>query len=302
MNPLGRTCVIFNPTAGRGRSAQAVRTLRGSRNPDVTLMPTQFAGHATELAKRAADDGFATIVAIGGDGTVHEVANGILESGNRDAVLSIWPVGSANDYAYTLGLSKWWRGHRHELTSIREVDVGRVSGGSRSRYFVNGFGLGFNGAVTLESRSISWLRGIPLYGLAMLKAIWRHFEQPLIKVEFDDLIREVPTLVLSINLGQREGNFPITPRASLDDGLFDCIHAGPLTRWAFIKHLPAIATGNLPANDPRVWLGRAANVAVRSERPFRIHLDGEFFCHPQDGIIDVHVELLPKRLKVMGFP
>src|SRR5262249_31230081 len=162
----------------------------------------------------------------------------------------------------------------------RAVDVGRVTGGGQSRYFVNGLGLGFNGAVTLESRTITWLRGLPLYALAMLKALWRHFRTPVMRLTFDDVVRETPTLALSVNLGQREGNFPLTPYAVLDDGLFDIVHAGPLRRWELIRHLPGMMTGRLPTAHPLLWLGRCRRVSVESAEPVPVHLDGEFFCQP----------------------
>jgi diacylglycerol kinase (ATP) len=97
------TCVIYNPAAGRGRAEQWLREVRQSLK-DTELRPTVRAGHAIELARNAAEQGFARIVAAGGDGTVHEVANGILQSDRRDAILSTWPIGSANDYAYALGM------------------------------------------------------------------------------------------------------------------------------------------------------------------------------------------------------
>ena len=129
------------------------------------------------------------IAAAGGDGTVHEVANGILLAKRQESVLSVWPVGSANDYAFALGVQQWWKGS-HPPLSVRTVDVGCVSGGGKSAFYVNCLGVGFNGAVTLESRNISWLRGMPLYGLATLKALWRRFDQPRMRVQFDDRVAQ----------------------------------------------------------------------------------------------------------------
>ena len=100
------------------------------------------------------------VVAAGGDGTVHEVANGILASGRRDVVFSVWPIGSANDYAYSLGMSEWWRrGAGTPPTEMLEVDVGRVTAAGRERYFVCNLGVGFNGMVNGEARKTRWLGG-----------------------------------------------------------------------------------------------------------------------------------------------
>ncbi|HEY8505712.1 MAG TPA: diacylglycerol kinase family protein [Gemmataceae bacterium] len=300
----GKTCVIYNPAAGRGQAAREVNRQRRCCGPGFYFRATREGGEAEEVALGAVAAGFDRVVAAGGDGTVHEVANGILRAGRTGTVFSVWPVGSANDYAYALGLTDWWRpGKRRLPRRVRSVDVGRVvAPGGRERYFVNGMGLGFNGAVTLESRRITWLRGMPLYTLAMLRAMRRHWAAPPMRVAFDDAAREGPTLALSVNLGKREGNFPITPDASLTDGLFDCIHVGPLSRWALLRLLPNMVFGVPPKDHPLVWLGRSRRVSVRSEAAFRVHLDGEFFCHPEDGVREVRVELLPARLRVETFP
>ncbi len=301
MDSSAPICVIFNPKAGKGRAATLIQAAQRSIRAKVVLRPSEAEGHAVELAQRAVEEGFPLIVAAGGDGTVHEVANGILLANRPEVTFGIWPIGSANDYAFALGLVEWWNGSRRRSLEEIFVDVGRVDGGGRSRYFVNGLGLGFNGAVTLESRKIKRLQGMALYGLATVKAILWHFDQPTLRVEFDDLVREVPTLALSVNLGMREGNFPITPNAKLDDGLFDCIHVGPLTRSGAIKLLPRMATGTLPSDRPNLWMGRCRSVHIQAPVPVRVHADGEFFCHPEDGIREFRIELLPRKLCVQKF-
>lgn len=295
-------CVIFNPAAGRGRAEKWLREA-GSKL-DIELKPTSHAGHAEELAREAALAGFHKIIAAGGDGTVHEVANGLLQSG-RDAVFSTWPIGSANDYAFTLGLSEWWKQTRRGETlptKTLAVDVGLVRGGGRERFYVNALGVGFNGMVTIEARKIRWITGMPLYAWAFLKAMVKHFATPPITVRFDE--REVagPTLALTINLAQREGGFPITPDADLTDGLFDYMHATKLRRRHLIRYLPAMARGKLPRDHPLMHLGRAKRIEVRSETPLCVHADGEFFCVPGDGVKEMTVEVLPRRLMVETYP
>src|SRR5207302_4173999 len=121
-----------------------------------------------------------------------------------------------------------------------------VRSGERSRYFVNGLGLGFNGAVALESRRIKRLQGLALYGLAFLRALWWHFQKPSMTVQFDDAApRTVPTLALTIALAQREGSFVVAPKARLDDGLFDYVDAGPLRRRDLLKFVPGMITGHM---------------------------------------------------------
>jgi diacylglycerol kinase family enzyme len=295
-------CVIFNPASGRGRASRRLDRLRRAWAGRAAFWPTAAPGQAEELALRAAREGFATVAAAGGDGTVHEVANGLLRGARPDVVLAVVPAGSANDYAHSLGLDPaWWQGP-DTTVAPRAVDVGLVRAAGRSRYFVNGLGLGFNGTVTRESRRIRHLQGLALYGLAVLRTVCFHYALPPMAVSLDDgEPRAVPTLALSLALGQREGNFVVAPGAVLDDGLFDYIHAGPLGRWDLVKLLPRLFLGRgLPGDHPKVWLGRCRRVRLHSEEALTVHTDGELFCLPGDGARDLEVELLPGALRVLG--
>jgi diacylglycerol kinase (ATP) len=291
-------CVIFNPTAGRRRLSEHLERFRRVFGNGFAPLPTQRAGHAEELAFDAARAGCRVVAAAGGDGTVHEVANGLLRAERNDVALAVWPVGSANDFAFSLGLdADGWL--RPDAPPLDAVDIGVVrSPDGRQRYFVNGLGLGFNGAVTLESRRIRWLQGLPLYSLALLRALCWHFVHPRMRVTLDGKLRETPTLALTVNLGHREGGFVMAPRAVLDDGWFDYLHAGPLRRWELLRYFPAIVTGKLPEGHPSIWTGRCQLVQVESELPLTVHLDGEFFCLTEDRVRQIELEILPRRLRV----
>jgi diacylglycerol kinase family enzyme len=294
------SCIIYNPAAGRGRAQRLIERLR-HRGTAFDLRATAGPTHGAELAQRAIQAGHTRIIAAGGDGTVHEVANGVLGAGRPEIVFGVWPIGSANDYAYALGVHGDWplNASAESTMRIKIVDVGRVTGGDRGRFFVNGLGLGFNSAVTLESQSIGRLRGKALYGLAFVRALWRHYEYPRLQVTVDGQTFEQPTLALTVNLGTREGGFLVTPRADLSDGLFDVVHAGALSRPAALALLPRLAQGALPAEHPLIWQSRCRHVVVRGREPLRIHIDGEFFCHRDAGITEVAIELLPARLRVL---
>src|SRR5262245_52803221 len=146
-------CVIYNPAAGRGRARERMARLRRVLGRRAAFRVSLRPGHAVELAREAALEGFKVIAGAGGDGTVHEVANGILLSECPDPVLAVIPVGSANDYAHALQLSPDWWLRRDPGIGVRPVDVGRATApDNRIRYFINGLGVGFNGAVTREAR------------------------------------------------------------------------------------------------------------------------------------------------------
>ena len=214
-------------------------------------------------------------------------------------VFSVWPIGSANDYAYSLGMIEWWKRRLERLpTEVLAVDVGRVTAAGRERFFVGNLGVGFNGMVNGEARKTRWLDGMPLYAWAFLKAMVKHFAKPEMTIRFDDREVTTPTLALSVLNCQREGTFPLRPAASLTDGLFDYMHATRLSRWHLIRYLPAMATGRLPENHKLLHLGCARRIEVRSEAPLCVHSDGEFVCEPPEGIRESTIEVVPGRLRV----
>jgi diacylglycerol kinase family enzyme len=293
--------VIYNPSSGRGRAQDRLANLTSQMSGRVILAPTLGPGHAEELAYRAAVAGAAVVGAAGGDGTLHEVANGILRAANPSCALTCLPIGSANDYAFAVGLqTDWWLKHEVPLR-FRQVDVGLMEAGGKRRYFINGAGLGFNGAVTFESRSIKELQGVWLYSVALLRALWRHYRFPLVGAQIDDFCRvKTPTLAFSASIGKREGNFLLAPQAEVDDGLFDYLHAGPIRWWEVLRHLPGMIRGHLPDDHPALWKGRCREVGLHSNADLIIHLDGELFALPGDGVRNVQITMLPGQLRLWG--
>ena len=298
-----RTCVIDNPVAGRGRCRKRLEAAKPRLPCGYLYRSTTAPGHATQLAHEAIAEGCERIIAAGGDGTAHEVAQGILESGQRDVVFSCWPIGSSNDYARCLGMGGWWRNPERETLDTRTVDVGLLTCNGKSRWFINGSGIGFNGMVTVEAHKIGFLSGAPLYVAAFLQAFRKHYRTPTIKFFFDDeAVAEHPSLSLTVNLGQREGGFPVTWNAKLDDGRFNLFHPRKLRRWELLRYLPALMSGNLPEDHPQLVNRQAHKIRMESGTPLCIHTDGELATIPADGIKTATVELVPQRLRVQVCP
>lgn len=301
MDRVGPIFVIAHEDAGRGHFRRAAAGLKEILGPGDRYEPTRHAGHAFELARRAADDGWPAIGAAGGDGTAHEVASGILDSG-RDPTLAVFPLGSANDYAVALGLAPGWWSKPGAGFVVQRLDVGRVRGQGFAQWFINGAGVGFNGQVTVESRKIKCLRGLMLYGLA----VWRALRIPRSggpwTVEVDGNFHAPrPLMTVSVALGHREGNFTLAPSAKLDDGLFDVIEAGQLTALEVLGLLPRLALGG-KVTHPKVWQGQAKTVRVVADCPVAAHADGEIQCEAKDGVCEFYFELLPQKLAVMTGP
>jgi diacylglycerol kinase family enzyme len=294
-------CVIYNPTAGYGRAQRHLDSLRRALGPGAEFLPTQDAGHAEELALVAAGAGVPLVGAAGGDGTIHEVANGLLRAERADTALAVYPIGSANDYAHSLGLTEGWWERSDRSVALRPVDVGLVCGANgRQRYFINALGIGFTGAVNLESRRVGRLRGLTRYLAGLLRALRYHYHFPVMTITLNGEVRTQPTLSLSLGIGQREGNFLLAPRAVLDDGFFDYLHAGRLTRWQLLSLVPAGIRGRLPDDHPGYRMGRCREVKLSSEAPLTVHGDGEFFCSPEDDVRALEVGILSGRLRVQA--
>ena len=293
--PHPELCVIFNPAAGRGQAARRLARIRKAWGDRVAFQPTDYPGHALELARHAALDGYKIVAAAGGDGTVHEVANGLLQAQRPDVQFGIIPIGSANDYHASLEM---------EATSppaaVRTVDVGLVRGpGGRQKFFVCCLGLGLNGAVTMEARKIKRLQGIALYGLATLRALWYHYRCPQMELALDGQPSvRAATLMLSVLVGRREGGFVLAPKASLDDGWLDYVHAQDLSRFEVLKFLPRLALTGPPSNYPKVRQGRCRSLKLTSEAPLVVHVDGEFFCVPKEDVRSLEIEIVPQAFKI----
>lgn len=285
-------CVIFNPAAGKRRARLRLDVLRKRWQARTTFWATEKPQHAVELARRAADDGFAVVAAAGGDGTVHEVANGLLQAGRPDVGFAVIPLGSANDYAFSL--------QRERIVSPRKVDVGIVRTNlGAERFFVGCLGIGFSGCVTAEAQQIAWLQGKWLYGLATLRALWRHWKYLELSLSLDDqpAVSE-EALMLSLMVGHREGGFLMAPNAHIDDGWLDFVRAGHLSRWEILALLVRLATRGLPSNHPKLQIGRCRTMTVTSRRPFAIHTDGELFSQPADGVFCIEIKLFAAGLQV----
>jgi diacylglycerol kinase (ATP) len=293
-----RLCLIHNPKAGRRSSQRQLEQLRRRFGDQLEVRGTTGPGVASEIARMAVEEGFAGVVAMGGDGTVHETATGLLNANRLNVPLIVCPAGSANDYAHSLvrefGESVRWP----RITT--SVDVGRVHGLSpRPAWFVNSLGLGFSARVTLESRRIRWLRGAWLYGLAALRAMTRYFDCHEWRVGIDGQPAEWrPVLMLSLLIGRREGNFLLAPRARMADGEFDFAIAGRLRRWDVIRLLPALALNGPPAGYRELATGRCHSLEIEAPMPIAAHVDGEILTRPEDDRRSARVELIPGRLPV----
>jgi YegS/Rv2252/BmrU family lipid kinase len=300
---MGPVKVILNPTAGRGYGARAEPELRrwlNAEGVDFDLVRTEGPWHAAELAKCAADDGFQTIVGAGGDGTANEVINGLMTASQNGATqrMGVVPAGSGSDFASGIGLPLDLREacRRIACEQVKTIDLGRVTiPGEEPRYFGNVVGVGFDGAVVIETLKMKRLRGLPLYLLAVLKTIFLNFEPPLMTISYNGQQMELPATLVSVANGPREGGgFVIAPNARPDDGLLDLCIAREVSRLTMLRLLPHFLRGTHTDLDP-ITMDQTEAVTISSPDGLVAHIDGEVLCTDAPQI---RCEILPDVLEV----
>jgi YegS/Rv2252/BmrU family lipid kinase len=295
-----RYLVILNPAAGRGAAARAGRAIRAAMDAagaQYDVVETEAPGHAVELARRAADGGWTAVVAAGGDGTVHEVANGLLREAGDGATLplGIVPVGSGNDFAKLVGAPTDAAAATRRLLAAapRRVDAGRVG----DRFFTNGVGIGLDARVGIEAAKVRRLRGLAIYLWALARVL-PGFRPPRIRVELDGaVVADGPmTLVTAANGGCHGGGFWICPGARIDDGVLDVAVAEGMGIAGILDLLPRVMRGT-HVGRPGVHMLRGRRLRVTSPDPLPVHADGEILA---EAAHELEVEILPGRLTVLG--
>ncbi len=300
---MHRSLMIFNPESNHGRSWQTVADLRAMVDTlgGADWRGTEYPGHATEIA--AAAHGYDTVIGLGGDGTIHEVVNGLMQiPADERPALGLVPVGSGNDFAFSLGVPRDnpQDAVRSALTGTpRKVDIGKIMDGTgRSEYFTNTCGIGFDAAINIRTRAITWLHGFAMYLTATLQSIALNFEGPLMKVTHDNGGFELPTLMVILGNGSREGGgFMVTPDAKIDDGIFDFVYVTQVSRPRMLQLMTKFMNGT-HVREPDVHMGRTTRLQIESNRALPIHLDGELFAPYEPNVRSITVEMLPEAMRV----
>jgi YegS/Rv2252/BmrU family lipid kinase len=300
----GRTdvLIVFNPTAGPRadlrRDMERVIDYLGERGWHVTMRTTRKPGDGTELARAAVAGGCKAVLVAGGDGTIHEVVNGLVGS---DTALGVLPVGTGNVWAKEIGLPTLTLTQRDRLLTaarllvdgdVRRVDLGRVG----ERYFLICAGVGIDATVAaqVEPRTRTTKQ---LGALAYLSAgLWivRDFSGVRSTIVIDGrTVRTKVVLIVVSNIQLYGGIVKMTPEARVDDGLLDIrIFKGLGPTWV-LRHLAGVFT-HRHLRDPMVSHYQGRNVTIYTGEPFPVQLDGE-----PVGMTPVSVEVVPRALRVL---
>lgn len=284
---------IANPYAGRGRTEKlfaAFRARAEAMGKELAFRWTSAPGHAVEIAREAARR-CDVVCVVGGDGTVHEVVNGLMPD---PVPIVVIPSGSGNDFARLVGCP----GTPEELFRVVEDGIGArldvIDCGVR--YCANSCGLGFEALVTKQSRSIRRLKGLPLYLLAVAKALF-YYECPSMKLTLSGgEVIEGERLLVSVGNGvSAGGGFFLTPDARPDDGLIDVCVVDKMSRSRMLGILPLALKGR-HTEKREVEMYRVASLAVESERPLHLHIDGEYIGADNRSL---SFSILERRLPVL---
>ena len=297
--------IILNPMADMGNAWRVARDLRSltEEHGGVDWSGTVYPGHAIELARQAGSAGYDMVIAMGGDGTVHEVMNGLMQiPENKRPILGVVPVGSGNDFAHGIHASEipteaLQRAMNGEPSA---VDLGLLTDEhGRKEYFDNTLGIGFGAIVTIRSHRLPVLRGFLMYLTAVIQTILLDHNPIHMQIEADDKKWEESVIYLVLCNGPREGGgFLIAPDAKIDDGILNYAMISNVSRFMMFRIVPEVMKGT-HGRFKQVTLDRCKTFTLSANRPLYIHADGEIFSGPGTDIRKVSFEILPNALKVI---
>jgi YegS/Rv2252/BmrU family lipid kinase len=295
--------VIVNPMASGGVTRikwMHIKRLLDKAGLKYDYQFTEGPDHATELARDAVSQGYRQVIAVGGDGTIHEVVNGLIDkSGRSGAVLGIISTGTGNDFARSIGTL----GAYHKtvgwlaMSQEKEIDVGIVEyknnkGRKKQRIFVNMAGAGFDAAVLRATkkrfRVVShipyWISGIYTYA---------KYKPTQVTIDIDGKIEKKKAMGIIVNNGYSfAGGMRMAPGADMADGLLDTVVLGDINPLEFIKGLSMVYKGTLK-DHPKVDTYKAKSVAIDTDEPLYLQADGELL-----GQAPAVFRVLPRALRI----
>jgi len=301
---VSRMRVIVNPAAGAGKTAKKwpqIMALMKSLGLDFEHDVTEAPGHAIELAKSAVEKGYEIVVSVGGDGTIHEIVNGLHEAGvGANVAVGIVNTGTGADYIRTIGVPRRYKEACQCLLSPnrRTVDLGVVEytkGGKRmKRVFVNFAGIGFDAEVVkATTEKFKALGDMPSYLMGLFSTLMSYENRDVsIIVDGEHGERRVCTIMLNNGRYGGGGMLP-APNADPSDGFFDLVIIDDITKPDLIMSLPRIYRGT-HLTHPKVTLMRAREVEITPTLTSAVQADGELL-----GEAPARFSVLPAALNVV---
>jgi diacylglycerol kinase (ATP) len=301
---VARMRVIVNPAAGAGKTIKKWPQIMGfmkSLGLDFVHDITEAPGHAIELAKSAVKKGCEMVVSVGGDGTIHEIVNGLYEAGGgANVAVGIVNTGTGSDYIRTIGVPRRYKEACQCLLSSgrRTVDLGVVEytkGGHRKkRLFVNFAGIGFDAEVVkATTEKFKALGNMPSYLMGLFSTLMSYQNRDIsILVDGESGQRRICTVLLNNGRYAGGGMLP-APNADPGDGFFDLVIIDDITKPDLLMSLPRVYRGT-HLTHPKVTLMRAREVEIWPTQTSAVQADGELL-----GEAPVRFSILPAALNVV---
>lgn len=304
---MPRYKIIVNPVSGRGSGEKYYPIIQARLKEmglDFDMVRTEEPGHARQLAAAAKLEGYDVVVAVGGDGTVNEVLNGLAASrqnGNGVPALGLICVGRGNDFGFGIGAQVPVEAACRALTSgqRKRIDIGFVRGGDypSGRCFVNGVGIGFDAVVGFEALKLKRLTGFASYIVAALRTMFLFFNAPTVRIQLDHQTITQPALMVSIMNGRRMGGgFLMAPHGDPSDGELNICLVGQLSRMGILLLIPKFMNGTQAAH-PAVQMLHTRRISVTAVKgTLPAHSDGETLCTAGDHL---EMEIWPGMVEVI---
>ena len=283
--------LIYNPVAGGGRAKAIVESLAPqlATVENLEVMMTRYRGHARELAAQVASRPDQVVISVGGDGTHHEIANGLLPAGN--ATMAVIPAGSGNDFAAGIGIPADLQAAMAVALGSHavRVDVGQVE----QEYFLTVVGAGFDAEVAgLINTHPHGGSGKFVYLQGILQTLFRYRPQVL-KITEGGQVTERPTLLIAAgNTSRYGGGIKICPEANPHDGTLQVVWVGGLPPLAVLPLL-AKAYGGHHVKDPVVHTFQSHELLIEGPEALYVHADGELIGH-----LPVTIRAVPHALSI----
>lgn len=298
--------VIVNPAAGGGLSGRRWPAMAQQLESVVSLQKvvfTKMRGHAMELAARAVAEGARHILAVGGDGTLHEVVNGLFQQdiiAQNQLTVALLPIGTGNDWVKTHQIpgdfKNWLSYFQNGAPAFHNIGFMRYrkAGSEKERYFINVAGLSYDGYVVeyVESHK-KWVLHSSIYLLMIVWCLF-WFKIPRAKIKFDKHEREGQFYTINVGIGRYSGGgLQLTPHAQFDGPGFGLTIAGSVSKFEVVKNIHHFFKGTL-GQHPKVdeWQCSTISVEPKTSQTVLLEADGEFL-----GESPTHFELLPKAIQ-----
>ncbi len=300
------TLIICNLIANQGAARKTAAALRrtAAGKPHLTWAISAYHRHAIELARQSADHGFRRVIAFGGDGTVHEVVNGLMQiPAEQRPEFAVIPAGSGNDFSASLGLPREQeQALEYALHSeARWIDAAIMKDDSgQQEYFINTLGIGFDAVANLLAHQSDFLPGLSIYLAAALRTIFFENNPIRIRAVTDKQKWEDEVLLFIACNGWREGRlFTVAPQARPDDGRLDFVAVRTISPPQMLATIPYIMRGDHHRLS-YCYQGHFTRLELTADQPLIMHADGEILAGLDSKIRSVTIEAVPRALRAVA--